>query len=69
MRTLDHSAPGGHSEVVFDNCAVPADAVLSEVGRGLEYAQARLAPSRLTFCMNWLGLAVRAHEMTARPSM
>ena len=66
MRTLDHSAPGGHSEVVFDNCVVPGDAVLGEVGRGLEYAQARLAPSRLTFCMNWLGLAVRAHEMTAR---
>lgn len=66
IRTLDHSNPGGHSEVVFDHCAVPADAVLGEVGRGLEYAQARLAPSRLTFCMNWLGLAVRAHEMTAR---
>lgn len=63
--TLDHSAPGGHSEVVFDHCAVPGDAVLGEVGRGLDYAQARLAPSRLTFCMNWLGLAVRAHEMTA----
>lgn len=66
MRTLDHSNPGGHSEVVFDNCVVPRDAVLGEVGRGLEHAQARLAPSRLTFCMNWLGLAVRAHEMTAR---
>jgi acyl-CoA dehydrogenase len=66
IRTLDHSNPGGHSEVVFDHCAVPGDAVLGEVGRGLEYAQARLAPSRLTFCMNWLGLAVRAHEMTAR---
>jgi acyl-CoA dehydrogenase len=66
MRTLDHSNPGGHSEVVFDNCAVAGDAVLGEVGRGLDYAQARLAPSRLTFCMNWLGLAVRAHEMTAR---
>ena len=66
MPTLDHSAPGGHSEVHFVNCAVPGDAVLGEVGRGLEYAQARLAPSRLTFCMNWLGLAARAHEMAAR---
>jgi alkylation response protein AidB-like acyl-CoA dehydrogenase len=66
MPTLDHSNPGGHSEVVFDNCVVPRDAVLGEVGRGLEYAQARLAPSQLTFCMNWLGLAVRAHGMAAR---
>jgi acyl-CoA dehydrogenase len=66
MPTLDHSNPGGHSELVFDNCAVPGDAVLGEVGKGLEYVQARMAPSRLTFCMNWLGLAVRAHEMTAR---
>jgi acyl-CoA dehydrogenase len=66
MRTLDHSNPGGHSEVVFRDCVVSDDAVLGEVGLGLLYAQARLAPSRLTFCVNWLGLAVRAHEMTAR---
>ncbi|MEV2214990.1 acyl-CoA dehydrogenase family protein [Streptomyces sp. NPDC050997] len=66
MPTLDHSNPGGHSEVEFDNCAVPNSAVLGEVGRGLDYAQARMAPSRLALCMNWLGLATRAHEMSAR---
>nr|WP_322756350.1 acyl-CoA dehydrogenase family protein [Frankia sp. Cas3] len=65
MPTLDHSAPGGHCEVTFSDCFVPDDAVLGEVGRGLEYAQVRLAPSRLTFCMNWLGLATRAHAMSA----
>ncbi|MBF6134889.1 acyl-CoA dehydrogenase family protein [Nocardia otitidiscaviarum] len=65
MPTLDHtSAPGGHCEVRFTDCAVPDSAVLGEVGRGLELAQVRLAPSRLVFCMNWLGLAVRAQQLT-----
>ncbi len=67
MPTLDHtSAPGGHCEVNFVDCEVPDSAVLGEVGRALEYAQARLAPSRLVFCMNWLGLAVRAHQLSAQ---
>ncbi|MGR3935776.1 acyl-CoA dehydrogenase family protein [Streptomyces sp. BRA346] len=66
MPTLDHSNPGGHSEVAFEDCVVPDSAVLGEVGRGLDHAQARLAPSRLTLCMNWLGLATRAHELSAR---
>ncbi|MCU1648784.1 MAG: Medium-chain acyl-CoA dehydrogenase [Nocardia sp.] len=65
MRTLDHtSAPGGHCEVNFVDCEVSDAAVLGQVGRGLELAQVRLAPSRLTFCMNWLGLAVRAQQLT-----
>ncbi|MCC3313881.1 acyl-CoA dehydrogenase family protein [Nocardia africana] len=65
MPTLDHtSAPGGHCEVTFTDCEVPDSAVLGEVGRALELAQVRLAPSRLVFCMNWLGLAVRAQQLT-----
>ncbi len=66
MPTLDRAFPGGHCEVTFDDCAVPEDAVLGEPGLGLEYAQVRLAPSRLTLSMRWLGMAVRAHEMSAR---
>ncbi|MFF0488189.1 acyl-CoA dehydrogenase family protein [Nocardia sp. NPDC004068] len=65
MPTLDHtSAPGGHCEVEFADCEVPDEAVLGTVGAGLELAQVRLAPSRLIFCMNWLGLAVRAQQLT-----
>ncbi|WP_067677115.1 acyl-CoA dehydrogenase family protein [Nocardia miyunensis] len=65
MPTLDHSsAPGGHCEVEFVDCEVPDSAVLGTVGHGLELAAVRLAPSRLTFCMNWLGLAVRAQQLT-----
>ncbi|MBH0776516.1 acyl-CoA dehydrogenase family protein [Nocardia bovistercoris] len=64
MPTLDHtSAPGGHCEVLFTDCEVSDDAVLGAVGQGLTLAQVRLAPSRLVFCMNWLGLAVRGHRL------
>ncbi|WP_131786800.1 acyl-CoA dehydrogenase family protein [Protofrankia symbiont of Coriaria ruscifolia] len=65
MPTLDHSAPGGHCEVAFNDCFVPDDAVLGEVGKGFEHVQLRLAPSRMMFSMSWLGVAVRAHAMSA----
>jgi acyl-CoA dehydrogenase len=59
---LDRSFPGGHGEVVFDDCRVGDDAVLGEVGEGFRYAQVRLAPARLTHCERWLGAARRAHD-------
>ncbi|CAO5151507.1 Acyl-CoA dehydrogenase [Frankia sp. AiPs1] len=66
MPTLDFtSAPGGHCEVVLDDCRVSGDAVLGTVGAGMDCLLARMAPSQLTFCMNWLGLATRAHRMSA----
>ncbi len=61
--TLDHGLFGGHSEVVFDDCRVPADSVLGAVDHGFEHAQVRLAPARLTHCMRWLGVARRAQEI------
>jgi acyl-CoA dehydrogenase len=61
--SLDHTVPGGHGELRFTHCRVPASAVLGEVGRGLEYAQMRLGPARLTHCMRWLGLARRAVQI------
>lgn len=60
---MDRSFPGGHAEVVFDECRVPDDAVLGAVGEGFRYAQVRLAPARLTHCMRWLGLARRALDI------
>ena len=62
--TIDRAAVGGHCEVRFDRVSVGAGAVLGPVGAGLAQAQARLAPSRLTFCMKFLGLAARAHGVT-----
>lgn len=60
MEMIDRAFPGGHAEVVFEDCFVPDEAVLGEVGLGYRYAQVRLAPARLTHCMRWLGLARRA---------
>jgi acyl-CoA dehydrogenase len=60
---MDRSFPGGHAEVVFDDCRVPDHAVLGAVGEGFKYAQVRLAPARMTHCMRWLGLARRALDI------
>jgi acyl-CoA dehydrogenase len=61
--SIDKGPPGGHCEVEFAGCRVPADAVLGEVGLGYHYAQVRLGPARLTHCMRWLGLARRALDV------
>jgi acyl-CoA dehydrogenase len=51
---------GGHAEIILDDCVVPDDAVLGEVGQGLAHAQLRLEPARLLHCMRYLGRARRA---------
>ncbi|HWV84504.1 MAG TPA: acyl-CoA dehydrogenase family protein [Capillimicrobium sp.] len=63
VEAMDRSFPGGHCEVVFEDCRVPDDAVLGAVGEGFRYAQVRLSPARLTHCMRWLGLARRALDI------
>ncbi|MFJ3660092.1 acyl-CoA dehydrogenase family protein [Streptomyces sp. NPDC090119] len=63
IHTVDRSIDGGHPHLYIENCFVPDDAVLGEVGLGFRYAQVRLGPARLTHCMRWLGLARRAHDI------
>lgn len=63
MESLDSCFVGGHCVLRFENLRVPATDVLGEVGKGFKYAQARLAPARLTHCMRWLGAARRAHDI------
>ncbi|MFJ6569514.1 acyl-CoA dehydrogenase family protein [Streptomyces sp. NPDC091292] len=63
IETLDQGLFGGHSEVLFEGCEVPDDAVLGEVDEGFAYAQVRLAPARMTHCMRWLGVARRAQDI------
>jgi acyl-CoA dehydrogenase len=53
---------GGHAEIMLQDCEVGDDAVLGEPGRGLEYAQLRLEPARLSHCMRYIGRARRALE-------
>jgi acyl-CoA dehydrogenase len=57
---------GGHCEVLFEDCFVPDEAILGEVGKGFQYAQLRLAPARLTHCMRWLGIAQRSLEIATQ---
>ncbi|MFF8475116.1 acyl-CoA dehydrogenase family protein [Streptomyces sp. NPDC015414] len=63
IHTVDRAIDGGHPHLYLENCLVPDDAVLGEVGLGFRYAQVRLGPARLTHCMRWLGLARRAHDI------
>jgi len=60
---LDGYQVGGHGEILLESCVVPHDAVLGEVGRGLEYAQLRLEPARLAHCMRLIGRAARAMDI------
>ena len=63
IHTVDRVIDGGHPHVELRNVEVPHSAVLGEPHRGLEYAQVRLGPARLTHCMRWLGLATRAQDI------
>ncbi|HEX3863737.1 MAG TPA: acyl-CoA dehydrogenase family protein [Stellaceae bacterium] len=63
LDTLDGYMAGGHAVIRLDGLRVPENAVLGKVGQGFRYAQARLAPARLTHCMRWLGAARRAHDI------
>jgi len=63
LDTLDGFMAGGHAVVRLDGLRVPETAVLGKVGQGFRYAQARLAPARLTHCMRWLGAARRCHDI------
>ena len=52
-----------HSEVKFNQCRVPASAMLGLPGAGFFIAQARLGPGRIHHCMRWLGICARAFDM------
>jgi acyl-CoA dehydrogenase len=63
IHAIDPFAIGGHGEILFEDCRVAGDAVLGEVGKGLQYAQQRLEPARLSHCMRLMGRARRALEL------
>lgn len=60
---------GTHDEIVFENCRVPVDYTLGEVGDGFRIAQARLGPGRITHAMRWIGVMNRSFEMMVRRAL
>jgi acyl-CoA dehydrogenase len=64
MHSLDSpSKYNQHSEVVYNDVRLPADALLGSEGEGFKIAQQRLYPGRIHHCMRWLGQSRRAFDM------
>jgi acyl-CoA dehydrogenase len=63
VAVMGHDEGPGHWEVTYDDCRVPADALLGERGAGFAIAQDRLGPGRIHHCMRAIGSAERAFEL------
>lgn len=63
LDTIDSSMPGGHAVISIEGLRVSPDQILGQPGDGFRLAQIRLAPARLSHCMRWTGLGLRAQEI------
>jgi acyl-CoA dehydrogenase len=58
-----HYRSGGHAEIVFEDCRVPADHRIGGEGDGFLLAQKRLNGGRIHHAMRWVGQCHKAFDL------